>query len=160
MGSAVLLLLAAVADVWAKVVIAGRPTPPTQLEAAFIEIVSLTIATGLAFVFGYAYSAGAASAKLRAQGRSSFRRLQNLFAAIRALGVSLSSERESLNDIASISGGTITEREMSRALDMLELHFEYQVRTATDVVEDWRDIVPKEVEELERRSDQLSGSDG
>lgn len=153
------MVLGAVADVWVKVELAGSARDPSRTEVALVEILSLAIAVLLAFLFGYAYSASAATSKLRAQGRASFRRLQNLFAAIQALGTSLASERASLEEISASSGDAVPSREMTRTLEVFELHYLYQVRTATDVMEDWRDIVPEEVDDLERRSEELSRRD-
>ena len=39
-------------------------------------------------------------------------------------------------------------------LDLIQAVIEQQIPTIGDALEDWRDIVPKEVEEIERESEQ------
>lgn len=138
---------------------AASEEPPSALNVALLEVISLVFTIVLAFLFGHLYSASAASAKLRAQGRSSFRHLLDLFSALQALGGSVAAERASLDDLALQRGDAIPHREVARTLDVLEVQVLSQLWTASSVMEDWRDILPEEVESLEQRNRELTKRD-
>ena len=109
----------------------------TDLEGVLLQIIAL--ATGLvgSFFFGRRSAHEAAKEIIKPYARSAFRRLLSLY--------------RSLSRVASIlaSSQDFESRESYQVMHAkLEGIVVEQLTTAGDALEDWRDIVPEDVEEL------------
>ncbi len=91
-----------------------------------------------------------ASAVLRPHGRKAVRRIVNLTNGIQSFGAVVSLQRGRLRARAARSGGGLTIDDMEAAFEVLDIQVIGQLRTAEDALEDWRDVVPEDVETVLR----------
>ena len=112
----------------------------TGLESVLLQIFAL--ATGLAgsFIFGQQSARKAATEIIKPHARSAFRRLLSLYRSLSRVANILASSQdfESREDY----------EVMQAKLEGIVVE---QLTTAGDALEDWRDIVPEDVEELYQR---------
>lgn len=141
-GPALLLLF----SIGISIILAYTATQRTlsSLESTLWQI--FVFAAGLAgsFIFGRRSAREAAHEMIKPHARSAFRRLLSLYHSLSRAA-------------AAIESGQISDSHENYqvALARLEEIVIEQLSTADDALEDWRDIVPEDVEELEqkRRSD-------
>jgi hypothetical protein len=120
----------------------------TSVEGILFQVFAL--ATGLigSFIFGRQSARTAAREMIKPHARSAFRRLTSLYVG--------------LSDIARVIEAARNLRsndDQRLALAKLEGLVLGLVATADDALEDWRDIVPEDVEDLPRRLSTI-GHDG
>ena len=110
---------------------------PTALEVGLLQLVIL--ATGLlgSYIFGRNSARAGAMEVIRPHARSAFRRVTALYNCLYRL-----SER-----IEELKDETFDYR-----LEIVQALVNEQIATGQDAMEDWRDIVPEEVEQIERRA--------
>ncbi len=124
----------------------------TRLEVALFQVISLGLGLWGSYVFGKRSALDAASELMRPYARSAFRRVLSLYTALGRFCASIDERRTMLNAEASThSGRQIPIERAIAVLDLLFVQINEQIGTADDAMEDWRDIVPDEVAELERR---------
>ena len=85
----------------------------------------------------------AARSLIRPHALSAFRRVYNLYDSLYRLSVRIEE---------------LKERGPDYRLDLVQALVDEQFTTGRDALEDWRDIVPEEVEEIERRYTQSDRS--
>ncbi len=134
-----LIFISVVVAVIFCVISAGRPL--THLEGALLQAFNLGAALGGAYVFGMRSAKSAAQEMIKPHARSAFRRVLSLYQSLSRLALAIAQARDS--DEKS-EGAT-------PYLDTLEAIVTEQIATANDAIEDWRDIVPEDVEEVEMR---------
>ena len=108
----------------------------TSMESVLLQIISLAIGVGASFFFGR-WSVREA-AKPHAQ--SAFRRLLSLYESLSRTANAIESAQNSKSD-----------EDYQVLLARLEEIVSYQLMTADDALEDWNDIVPEDVKELEQK---------
>ena len=137
-GPALLLLF----SIGASIIFAYTATKRTLsgLESALWQI--FVFAGGLvgSFIFGRQSAREAAREMIKPHARSAFRRLLSLYHSLSRAATAIES--------AQISGSHENDQV---ALARLEEIITEQLSTADDALEDWRDIVPEDVEELEQK---------
>lgn len=111
----------------------------TSLEGALLQAFTLGAGIMGSFVFGKQFAREAAKELIKPHARSAFRRLLSLYRSLSRLGTTIEAEKHK----SSTSSG-----ETNRILDKLEAIVIEQIATADDALEDWRDLVPEDVEEL------------
>jgi hypothetical protein len=94
---------------------------------------------------------------LRAHGKKAVRRIVTLAGGLQDLASVIQKERSRIDD-RSPGDETVSASEIEGTLDTLEMQTRGQLRMVADAIEDWRDVVPEDVEELEKRS--IAGRDG
>ncbi len=124
------------------VVEASSTRPLTALEASMFQILILAISLGASYVFAQKSASVAAQDLIRPHARSAFRRVVRVYVSLDQLARMIDSLRQRTSG---------AERQ---DLDLIQAVIEQQIPTIGDALEDWRDIVPKEVEEIERESEQ------
>lgn len=99
-----------------------------------------SLGTGLlgSYVFGRESATESAKDFIKPHARSAFRRLLSLYSSLSRLALAIQSARPANN----------SEPLNYFVLDRLESIVIEQIATANDALEDWRDIVPNDVEEL------------
>lgn len=107
----------------------------TALEHALLWLFALGSANGGSYLFGKIFERKAALPN----ARSAFRRLLWLYFGLSRLAATISEAR------------TANSNEDSVTLQKLEVMVTEQIATADDGLEDWRDIIPDDVEEIEKR---------
>ena len=112
----------------------------TNLESYFLQISIALVGLAGSYYFGRQSVREAAREIIKPHARSAFRRLVSLYRSISEVGriIELSRNSESLDNykviLAEIKGIVF-----------------WQLITADDALEDWKDIVPEEVNELDRK---------
>lgn len=112
----------------------------TNLESVILQ--SFALGAGLigSFVFGRQSAREAAREIIKPHARSAFRRLLSLYQSLSRVGSTIEASQKS--DSPEDHGITLAK---------LEAIVIEQLATADDALEDWRDIVPEDVEELRQR---------
>jgi hypothetical protein len=108
----------------------------TSLESVILQAFALGAGLVGSFVFGRQSARDTAREMIKPHARSAFRRLLSLYQSLSRVGATIEESQKSDS-----TGHTIT-------LAKLEAIVIEQLATADDALEDWRDIVPEDVEEL------------
>lgn len=138
------LILGAVAVAVVFSVIAAK-RPLTNLEAVLLQAFALGAGLLGSFIFGRQSARTAAREMVKPHARSAFRRLWSLYESLSRLAQAI----EEAKNVNSPSGDSI--KTNYEYLPVLEAIVTEQISTADDALEDWRDLVPKDVKELENR---------
>lgn len=112
----------------------------TNLESVILQAFALGAGLIGSFVFGRQSAKEAAKEIIKPHARSAFRRLLSLYQSLSRVGSTIEESQKT----DSIENHGIT-------LAKLEAIVIEQLATADDALEDWRDIVPEDVEELRQR---------
>jgi hypothetical protein len=110
----------------------------TGLENVLLQVFSLGAGLIGSYVLGRESASHAARELIKPHARSAFRRLLSLYRSLSRLLITIRADRQ-INDSDSVT---------TSILDKLEGIVIEQIATADDAGEDWRDIVPEEVEKL------------
>ena len=112
----------------------------TGLESVILQFFSLMAGLVGSFFFGRQSAREAAREIIKPHARSAFRRLLSLYQSLSRVADVIESSQNS----ESPEGNQVT-------LAKLEAIVVEQLASADDAIEDWRDIVPEEVKELDQR---------
>jgi hypothetical protein len=134
----------------------GTDPEADPLALALLQVVTLALSLVGSFFFGRNTAREAAQDVLRPHARNSFRLVQNLAKAFQRLGTSIGQQRTFLTQLADAEDRVLVVN-VQQSMELLEVQVLEQIGTATNALEGWRDILPDEVEELERRAEQLDG---
>jgi hypothetical protein len=132
-----LLILASITVAIVFSVIASKRTL-TQLESTLLQTFSLGAGLIGSFIFGKQSAKQAAKELIKPHARSAFRRLVFLYQSLSRLATAIEKGKQSNS----------SDKNEGVVLDKLEAIVIEQIATADDALEDWRDIVPEDVEEL------------
>lgn len=110
----------------------------TGLESFLWQAFTLVASVVGAFLFGRQSASEAAREIIKPHARSAFRRLLSLYRSLSRVADHIESSHES-HEACQVT------------LAKLEAIVVEQLTTADDALEDWRDIVPEDVEELRQR---------
>jgi hypothetical protein len=135
-----------VAATSAILVSARRPLSP--LEQTLFSLVTLGLGVWASFVAGHEQGRQEAEARLRAQARSAFRRVVTLYGGHQRT-VNLIQERLGYLLSTHATTGQIEAGRVTDAFLLVQAQVVEQGHTANDSIEDWRDLAPDEIEELE-----------
>jgi hypothetical protein len=113
---------------------------PTAVEQALLRLLSLSFGLGGAYVLGRRSARDAARELMQPHARSAFRRLLSLYFSLGRVAQHI--------DLLRAEGGETNAESGYRILHAIVTE---QLATAGDALEDWRDIVPEDVAELEAR---------
>jgi hypothetical protein len=108
----------------------------TALEGTLLQVFSLASGLAGSFIFGRASARSAAREFIKPHARSAFRRLISLFKSLSRVATDIN---------ASVGGNAAELKSLALRLQAIVVE---QIATADDALEDWRDIVPEDVEEL------------
>lgn len=133
----VISLLALITIVLSVILIfVAQSRPLTPLEGVLFQVVILAAGLAASYMIGKNAAMEAARSILRPHARSAFRRVYNLYASL----FRLSTRIEMLND-----------QNPDHRLDLIRALVDEQFATGRDALEDWRDIIPEDVDVMERR---------
>lgn len=132
-----ILILGSIAIVCVFIYV-GSTRALTTLENIFFQIFILLASIVGSYLLGNIISRNSKYDSIRPHSRSAFRRVLSLYAGLGRLGKAVEDEIIK-DDNSSIKFGKI------KAI-IIE-----QIATADDALEDWRDIVPDEVAEIEQK---------
>lgn len=111
----------------------------TNFESAIWQTSVFTLGLVGSFIFGRQSAKEAAKEIIKPHARSAFRRLVSLYHSLSRASTVIKMEPESE-----------TEEDPQKALAILNAIITEQLDMADDALEDWRDIVPEDVEELKQ----------
>ncbi len=111
----------------------------TGLESSFLQVFTLGMGLTGSFIFGRRSAKESAMEIIKPHARSSFRRVLALYASLSRVSAIINSSKEENMDNYDI------------ILAKLEVIVTEQLHTIDDAVEDWRDMVPEDVEELNNK---------
>jgi len=111
----------------------------TALENVLFQIYSLGLGLIGSYVIGRESSREAAKAVVKPHARSAFRCLLSLYKSLSRLA----------NTIQNMKSNDLSNIQVNQVLERLEGIVTEQIATADDALEDWRDIVPEELAELQ-----------
>ncbi len=111
----------------------------TELENILFQI--FILATGIfgSYHYGKILKKKEISQEIKPYARPAFRRVLSLYGGLSRLAHQIETAREVSNKAGDL-----------RLLDILEAIVTEQIATVNDTAQDWRDIIPEDVEELER----------
>lgn len=122
----------------------------TSLENTFLQFLGILAGAGFSWVIGDGGGQAKAEKEMRVRARPAFRRVVRLYQASGRLVSQIDEQRAALHSNA--SSGKIDIRLVDAALTTLSVQVSEQIGTADDAMEDWRDLAPDEVAELEARA--------
>jgi len=111
-----------------------------SVEGILWQVFVLTSGLAGSFIFGRQSAQAAAKEMIKPHARSAFRRLLSLYLSLSRAATAIES--------AQISD---SHENYQVALARLEEIVTEQLSTADDALEDWRDVVPEDIDELERK---------
>lgn len=113
--------------------------PPTVFEVLFFQLVILVTGILGSYIIGKKSAIDTEHDRIKLHARSAFRRVTALYGSLYRLS----------DTIEELKG-----KEGEYRLDLVQALVAEQILTGQDAIEDWRDIVPEEVELIEKRSAQ------
>ncbi len=128
----------------------------TVTEVVALQVLGSVLAVWAAYRIGKVSAAATAREMMRPHARSAFRRAWSLYAALSRFTATIAERREILERAATMNDGQIASDRVMDSLGILEAQIVEQIGTASDALEDWRDIVPEDVAEIERRAKEAS----
>lgn len=155
------IAIAVVLQIVTLIVGAQEPRP----LLAWIALQSVTFGLGLlgSFIFGKSSAREAARDIVRPHARASFRRAVNLYKALHRQRETLTVVHAGLSREArqDENGGQVIDLSAARwaIIGVQNLVIE-QIGTATDALEDWKDLVPEEVEDFARQVETSTAAEG
>ena len=108
----------------------------TSLETTLFQVVTLGAGLSGSYIFGRSSATDSAREALRLHARPAFRRALELYRRLYFLSVEIENLKEEGED---------------RRLDIIQAIVNEQIRTGDSTIEDWRDIVPDDVEDVVNR---------
>lgn len=135
--SGIVFVVLSVATALLFVIIASQ-RDLTGLENTLLQVISLGLGLIGSYVLGRESSKEMAYELVKPHAKSAFRRLLSLYNSISRLGVAIHESRSTL----------VLGDPTSLVLDKLQAMVIEQISTADDALEDWKDILPEELEKL------------
>lgn len=111
----------------------------TNLELVISQTFALIIGLFGSFIFGRQSATRAGREVIKPHARSAFRRLLSLYMSISRVANIITMSKNPRDEDPHVT------------LEKVEVIVIEQLATADDALEDWRDIVPEEVDELSRK---------
>ena len=108
---------------------------PTSTEIALLQITALTTGLAGSYVLGRYSAAAAAREVISPHAKSALRRVMDLLNSLYRLSYRINAMQETAPN---------------HQLDIIQAVVTEQISRGIDAIEDWRDIVPDEVKEIER----------
>ena len=125
-------------------VVIGSQRALSPLEGIMLQFLLLTFSIIASFVVGRQSAKQAGKELIKPHARSAFRRVMSLYNSLWRLGDAIERGKQEEN----------SEVHKKMVLEKLQAIVFEQIATADDALEDWRDIVPEDVEEIVRRTEQ------
>jgi len=119
----------------------------SSMEAALTQLFVLGFGLLASFIFGQVSAETAGREMVRSHARSAFRRVLSLYRSLSRLAAVIESDKENTGGRSGSARAT---------LEKLEAIVIEQIATADDAVADWKDICPKDVEELIGRTSSIA----
>lgn len=123
----------------------------TDFELGLLQFILFAGGAALTWIFGRRSVKAEAEDLIRRDGQKAIRRIVNLADGVTYFDGILNRESTQLEVMAGDNDGMVPVAAVGAAFDALADHVPGQLRTLDDAIQDWRDIVPEQVADLERR---------
>ncbi len=124
----------------------------SELSKGLLQFIFFVAASGLAIDLGRQSLKEGTADVLKPHGLKAVRRIFRLGQAIGSFSGAIAMQRELMQRRAEEQNGTVEIFEVEGAFAALEAHVTAQLGIVEDAIEDWRDVVPSEVEAIEERA--------
>lgn len=124
----------------------------SELSKGLLQFIFFVAAAVLAWDLGRQSLKQGTTDMLNAHGRKAVRRIVRLGQGIGGFNGTITTQRDLMRHRGTEDGGKVEVFEVEGAFEMLEEHVGAQLGIVEDAIEDWRDVVPAEVEAIENRS--------
>jgi hypothetical protein len=124
----------------------------SELSKGLLQFIFFAAASGLAIDLGRQSLKKGSEDVLKPHGRKAVRRIVRLGQGIGGFSGTIATQRELMRHRGNENGGQVEVFEVEGAFEMLEAHVAAQIGIVEDAIEDWRDVVPAEVEAIENKS--------
>ena len=122
----------------------------TEFENGLVSFIFFAAGVIFSFYSGRQF----ARIALKRDGQKSVRRILNLVGGMQGLSIAIDQEREYTRAIGGgDDAGNVSIGHVDHTFDVLQREIARELTTVADALEDWRDIVPEAVEDVERRAD-------
>ena len=111
----------------------------SELEAVFFQLVILVTSAVISYVLSLKSATVTARDMVKAHVRPAFRRVVNLYSSLSRLAIRIEDVKRN-PDLAK-----------EHVLDVIDAVVREQIPTGADMLDDWRDILPEDVKDLEER---------
>jgi hypothetical protein len=132
----------------------------SEYEQGLLQFILFAAGAGLTYFFGALSVKAEAQDLIQRDARKAVRRIVNLASGVQDFAVALKRESDRVLVVAAENDGLVPGATAQAAFDALAGHIPGQLRTLEDAIEDWRDIVPEQVADLERRAKATLGEEG
>ncbi|MET8370569.1 hypothetical protein ABZU42_12670 [Micromonospora profundi] len=126
--------------------------PPNLLATGLLQAITLIFSTAGSIFLTLASAKSAADDSLRRHARSAFRRMRNLYEALGRLRTEIDRQSVRLAGLGTGSTSRVDYEHVRAGFVALDQLVTEQIATADDALEDWRDIVPEEVQEIQEQA--------
>ena len=137
----------------------GTQENPSKLAVSLLQAITLVFGTVGSYILGQdasreaaVVSRAAAKESLRLPARSAFRRVLHLYLALGRQRAATRDQVANLSRLVESDGKTIQLEHALASLVALDYIVVEQIGTGADALEDWRDLVPEEVEAIEAKA--------
>lgn len=125
---------------FAAAVIVSSKRELSELEAIFFQLMIVTTGSGISYLLSKKSATATARNMVKDHVRPAFRRVVNLYGSLSRLTIRI----EELRCNPSLNA--------NHALDIIDAIVNEQIPTGADALDDWRDILPEEVKDIERQA--------
>lgn len=129
--------------------LASTSQTPNKSVIALLQVLTLLAGIGVSIYLGRRTATKAAEEVIRPHARSSFRRVLSLREALIRLAQNIETRRSDLDDFASRNGGQVEIEVIHLVMDSLGSLVAEQASTASDAADDWKDIIPDDVWDID-----------
>jgi len=133
------------------VIVAGA-SHPNPLAAGLLQGIAVVLSVAASFWFGRLATEQAAADSLRPHAKSAFRRVVGLFRAFGNISDTIDFQMVTLEQIASENHGHLEVAHVRLVMDALKAQAVAQISTVNDAMDDWRDLVPEDVQAIEEQA--------
>ena len=136
----------------ALTVYVGTRTPPNLLGASLLQAMTLAVGVVTPYVFAKYSDANASSEILKSHAKPAFRRTRNIYKGLGLLSSQIQLSFGRLEQLTQQANGQeyIEYEHVRSVMYSLEYALNALIETADDVLRDWHDLVPDEVDAIMR----------
>lgn len=131
-------------------VVVALQDPPNSLAAALIQAVAIVLTIYASIAIGRSRGELARQREVDTHATSAWRRMRNLYGALGRQRDAINVQADRL--AALIDDNRVDFEQVRTSLMALEYIVTEQIATADDALEDWRALIPAEVERLEKEA--------
>lgn len=128
----------------------------SSLELTLYQVISVALGIGASFMAGQKQARTAAADVVRPHAKSAFRRVIAVYRDLSQFGAAVEGSRTILENMTD-ANGKLSLPQVNSVLDALSNQIRATLGTVNDAADDWRDLVPDDVDELEQRAASLKG---